>query len=125
MIKARGSYYASTTKAVGWEVIEGRYTELINRGWRLIPLLDLVQKIKSSPLSTKLYAFTSLDRLVVSIYPDIEWERETLHVLFDQHRQEWEFKYFAKPYQKPEFVRQYPADAGKEKFDQFINMIRW
>ena len=52
-------------------------------------------------------------------------DREALHMRFDYHGQRWEFKYFAKPYQKPEFVRYYPAEAVVEKFEQFVRMIRW
>ena len=62
---------------------------------------------------------------MISIYEVIEWNKETLHIEFDRHNQKWNFKYFAKPYQKAEFIRQYEANIGIEKFNDFIGMIKW
>ncbi|MBT9394677.1 hypothetical protein KLP40_16010 [Hymenobacter sp. NST-14] len=113
------------TKAKSWETIESHYAKGVSSGRKVEPLLKVVQLISASSLSTRLHAFTSLDRLIVSIYPDIIPDSEALHITFDHYGQRWEFKYFAKPHQEPEFVRYYPAEAVVEKFEQFIRMIRW
>ncbi|WBA43352.1 hypothetical protein [Hymenobacter canadensis] len=119
------NYELIMTSAKSWKSIESHYTDGVRSGRKLEPLLELVQLINASSLSTRLYAFTSVDKLIISIYPDIKLDREALHIVFDYYKQKWEFKYFAKSYQKPEFVRYYPAEAVLEKFEQFISMIRW
>ena len=54
------------------------------RGWKHDKLLELVRHIKSSDLSKRLFAYTSLDKLVISIYDTIEPNREALHISFDR-----------------------------------------
>lgn len=86
-------------------------------------MLKLVQHIARS--SPHLYAVTSLDKLVVAAYQPIEFRREALHIRFDAMREEWNFEYFAMPYQPSEFVRKYERDQGVEKFSAFSKMINW
>jgi len=62
---------------------------------------------------------------VISIYDEIEWHKETLHIEFDRNSEKWNFKYFSRPNEKPEFERQYDADLGIEKFDKLTSMIKW
>jgi hypothetical protein len=69
--------------------------------------------------------YTSLDKLVISIYETIDPREEALHVSFDLRLNKWHFEYFAKPFIDSEFVRNYPAEEGVEKFDNFLKMIRW
>ncbi len=94
-------------------------------------MLALVQHIISSGASARLFAYTSLDTLKVSNYEPLE-DSEILHIHFDRQKQLFCFDYFSsagegKLYDKeqPEFHRHYPAEAGTEKFDQFLRWIRW
>ena len=66
-----------------------------------------------------------MDKLIVSIYDQIHTFVETLHITFDIQSDQWNFKYYARPFQNLEFVRKYSADKGIEKFDNFIKMINW
>lgn len=114
-----------TAKARPWNAIEGHYMDLNKQGWGHDRFLELVRHIKATGLVDRLYAYTSMDKLVVSIYNPIEWNREALHIEFDRHNQRWDFKYTSRPNEKPEFERQYSAELGIEKFDKFISMIKW
>ena len=94
-------------------------------------MLALVQHIISSGASNRLFAYTSLDVLNVSNYEHLE-ASEILRIQFDRKNQLFCFDYFAsgsgsKLYaqEQPEFQRQYAAEAGIEKFDQFLRWVRW
>ena len=63
--------------------------------------------------------------LIISIYENLEYEKEALHITFNSNSNEWHFRYFAVPFKDPEFVRTYTANVGIEKFDSFIKMIKW
>ena len=115
----------STAKARPWDDIEEHYADLNKKEWNHDRLLELVRHIKSTGLQERLFAYTSLDKLVISIYDPIESDREALHIDFDRDNQRWSFKYISRPNEKPEFERQYEAALGLEKFDKFISMIKW
>ena len=94
-------------------------------------MLALVQHIISSGAPTRLFAYTSLDTLKVSNYEPLGVS-EILRIHFDRQKQLFCFDYFSpdggeKLYDKeqPKLYRQYPAEAGIEKFDQFLRWIRW
>jgi len=119
------NYNPTYTKSRGWDEIEHWYIELIEHGLTLEPMLDLVKHIRSSKLKIRLYAYTSMHKLVVSIYEQIEWNREALHIEFDLETRNRFFKYWSKPFAESEFERKYSEELGIEKFDQFINYIKW
>jgi hypothetical protein len=106
------------SKAKTWDYIASSFKD--NR-----EMFSLIQHIISSGLSNRLYGVISLDRLILSIYDQIEIHREALHVRFDIASEKWEFKYFSVPYKPPEFERSYERDKGIEKFNAFIKMINW
>lgn len=88
-------------------------------------LLELVRDIKNSDLSKRLFAYTSMDKLVIIIYDRIDPCVEALHISFDLESNKWHFEYYAHPFKDPEFVRSYPAEKGMEKFDKFVKMVKW
>ncbi len=108
-----------------WTEIEQFYTDLIMHGWKLDPLLELVRHIITTKLSERLFGSISLSNLIVGIYNPMEWDREALHIEFNRQTQKWLFKYYPMPYKPIEFERQYPAEKGIEKFDNFIQMMKW
>ena len=110
-------------KHQSWDYIENRY--ITDFGYCHLRLIELVRHIKSNSLSNRIFGSTSMDKLVISIYEDIDYRRESLHITFNLDKKEWQFEYFALPYQEPEFQRIYPAEKGIEKFDNFIKMINW
>ena len=118
-------YKPQTAKVRPWDKIEEHYVDLNRHGWKHDRLLDLVRHIRSTELHNRLFAYTSMDKLVVSIYDPIEWNREALHIEFDTRNQRWDFKHISRPNEKPEFERQYQAELGIDKFDKFISMIKW
>lgn len=123
MAEIRGNYKPIEVPAKSWDYIEDQFEKIHQRDYSR--MVELVQHIKESKLSDRLFAFTSVDVLIVSIYENIEKYREALHVRFDPTRKEWHFKYHAVMFKDPEFERTYPAEKGIEKFDQFVKMIRW
>jgi len=66
-----------------------------------------------------------MDKLIISVYDKIDFRKEALHIQFDLSTNTWEFSYYALPFQEPEFVRNYSSEKGIEKFDQFIETIKW
>ena len=88
-------------------------------------MLKLVQHIISSGASSRLFAFTSLDKLKVSNYEPLEGT-EVLHIHFDRQEQVFCFEYYTtQGLLQPEFSRQYSPGAGIEEFDQFFRWIGW
>jgi hypothetical protein len=117
------TYQPWNAKAKTWDNIESGYVEY----WegKHTRLLELVQDIKNTDLSNRLFGSTSMDKLVVSIYDPIDYRKEALHITFDLWNRKWHFEYIAMPFQEPEFVRTYDEEKGIEKFDNFIKMIKW
>jgi hypothetical protein len=89
-------------------------------------MLELVQHIVSD-YSTSLFAFTSLDKLIISIYENIDMRSEALHVSYDRELKKFSFAYFGghSPSSQPEWQRVYNSEDGIKKFDAFIKMINW
>ena len=117
------TYQFASFKPHKWEDIENFFRTLW--GGKHSNMLKLVKHIRASGLAGRLYAVTSLDSLIITIYDAMDRHKEALHIKYDLNSNEWHFKYFAKPFQDPEFVRTYPSDKGIEKFDKFIQMVRW
>jgi len=118
-------YKPCTTKVLPWPDIESFYENLRKHGWQIDPLIQLVRHIITTKLCDRLFAYTSIDKLVVGIYDPMEWNREALHIEFDGPTQKWFFKYYPKPQEPVEFERKYPAAKGIEKFENFIKMLKW
>jgi len=116
---------SSSVKIVPWEEIEDRYKDLIAHNWLVEPMLNLVQFIINNGYDQKLYGYTSLDRLVITIYDPAESHRESLHIQFNQHTRQWHFEYHSKPYERVEKERYYTEEQGIEKFCQFIEWLKW
>lgn len=114
---------AFLAKARPWSDIEHDYLE--NFGQRHKNLLELVRHILNSDLSKRLFAYTSIDKLVINIYDRIDPFVEALHISFDLESNKWHFEYYAHPLKEPEFARTYPAENGMEKFDKFVKMVKW
>lgn len=108
-----------------WSDIEAHYTSLMHSNWQVAPMLELVRYVISTHLSERLYAFTSLDKLVVGIYNPMEWDLEALHIQFDSVRQKLVFMYFPKPFEPVEFEREYDPEKGIEEFQNYIRMLKW
>jgi hypothetical protein len=105
----------------------------LSKGWDTIEqesfgepeMLNLVQYIKSSGISERLYGTRSVDRLILNLYDRIEFDREALHIRFNKQTAKWEFTYYSVPFKGPEFKREYNSDKGIEKFENFIRLINW
>ena len=111
-------------KARPWDEIEERF-RFSRGGMHAENLGSLITHIRKSGLSNRLFAVASMDKLIVSIYNPLEWNRESLHISFDVGKAEWHFEYRSMPFRSAEFVRNYPWELGAEKFDQFIELIGW
>jgi len=108
-----------------WQEIESWYVELIKSGLNFQPILDLVEYIQSSELKNRIYAFTSMHKLVVGIYKKIELNSEALHIEFAISTRKWHFKYHPKPFEPVEFERTYSEEQGLEKFQNIIKYLNW
>jgi len=117
-------YKPKLCKTRPWTEIEYSFDNFFG-GQNKNNLLKLVIHIQETGLANRLFALTSMNKLVVGIYNPLEWDRETLHITYDTENSEWHFVYYSLPFQKPEFIRNYSNDKGIEKFDKFIRMIGW
>ena len=124
MKKETKKYKPQNAKVQSWDEIEKHFTEWFS-GTYVDNLAKLVGHIKSSGLSQRLFGYISMNKLIVSIYNPIEWNREALHIEFDKQNQNWYFKYYPKPNEKVEFERKYELKMGIEKFEKFIEMMKW
>lgn len=93
-------------------------------------MIKLIEHIQKSGLSKRLFAYTSMDKLIISIYEDIDPLKESLHITFDLKENHWIFEYFGGPLygqieDKPEFYRVYNKEQGIEKLESFISKIGW
>ncbi len=113
------------SNAKPWDSIIDFYEELQLKGIDQAPMLALLHHIKDTYLSERLFAYTSLMSLVVSIYNPIEHFREALHINFDQTERKIHFKYYSLPFTKPTFIREYKEDEIITKFDSFVKFVRW
>lgn len=125
MQAARRVYKLQLAQPTPWAGIEAFYQDLLANGWALMPMVDLIRHITGTKLHERLFAYTSLDTLAISIYNPIEFGRETLRIKFNGDLQQWHFAYLPKPLESAEFERTYAADKGIEKFDNFIRMMKW
>jgi len=124
-MKTIPKYQPSYIKIVPWEEIEKRYVDLISCGWKMESMLNLVKHIKGNNLDKRLFAYTSLDKLIVTIYNPGETGREELRIQFDQHTKRWHFEYYPKPFEPTEMERFYPEEEGINKFCEFIEWLKW
>lgn len=119
-------YKPQTARPVPWVEIEEHYRNLVeDYNWPIQSMLDLVRYIRRTHLEERLYAYTSHDELVVTIYDIPEWNREALHIHLDPVSLIWKFHYLPKPYESPEGERSYPEQEGISKFVKYIETLKW
>ncbi len=114
-----------TVIPLSWAEIVNHYTDLIAHGWKLSPMLLLVNHIIETNLDERLFAFVSLDRLFIGIHNPLDRDSEVLHISFNREEQIWLFEYRPKPFVPAEFVRQYSVEKGIEKFDNLVKLLKW
>ena len=93
-------------------------------------MVRLIKHIKQSGLSNRLFAYTSVDKLVISIYEKLDPLKESLHITYDLNSDKWIFEYYGGPLYgqsetNPEFYRVYEKSKGIEKLNKFIERIGW
>lgn len=109
-----------------WDKIELFYKDLISNQWPLSDIISVIQFIRNNEnLSQRLFGCTSLDRLIISIYNPIELQKEALWIQFNTEKGLWNFKYYPFPFHKPEYERDYPGELLIEKFEGFIDLLKW
>jgi len=123
---ANYKYQPNEVNAMSWEELGHFYTDLISHNWPLQAILPFIEHIKASDhLNQKIFACTSLDKLIISIYNPIELQREAIHIQYDKEMMLWCFKYYPYPYHEPEHERNYPGELLIEKFQNYINLLNW
>ncbi|WP_295719413.1 hypothetical protein [Mucilaginibacter sp.] len=118
-------YKPQTAKVVPWEGIEKFYADLVSNGLNFQDMLLLIRFIRNSGLEKKLFGYTSVHKLVITIYDSPEWNREALHIEFNHDIQKFHFAYRPEPYAPVEMERHYPAENISTKFTRYIGWLRW
>jgi len=116
-------YKYTDSRPRSWDEIEKHFTDHFSG--RHHKMLDLIKHIKKTGASQRLYALTSMDKLVVSVYGKIDLTKEALHITYNLHTDKWHFEYYAKPFHDAELVRTYDSEIGIQKFDDFLKKVNW
>jgi hypothetical protein len=117
----RGRGFRIPTRS--WSDIEEFYSRAsAEHGWG-DEMVELVRHIRAQGHADRLFAFTSMCELIIGLYPELEREVESLHVLYAQGA--YHLKYFASPTREPEVERTYPKAVGLKKFDDFLGYLNW
>lgn len=125
-MKSSQAYNPTIRKTMPWDKIEQYYVNLISHGFELESMLSLVKHIKKDYPEGRLFGYIYLlEKLAVTIYNPAEWHRENLHIEFNRNNRRWHFEYFPKPFEPSEHEKYYDEPEGIEKFDQFINWLKW
>jgi alpha-N-acetylglucosamine transferase len=124
-LKTLQKYKPSSVKIVPWEQIELFYIDLISHGWDLENMLSLVKYIQNNDLDKRLFAYTSLDKLFITIYNPGVWCKEALRIEFIPYSRKWHFEYFPEPYKPVEAERFYSEEEGIAKFCKYLKMLKW
>jgi len=88
-------------------------------------MLTLVKFIRNNGFDKRLFAYTSLDRLVITIYDPPVSNKESLLIKFDEVDRKWHFEYRSTPHIPAEMDRYYPEEQGIDKFCQFTKLLKW
>ena len=119
-------YQPSLVEAKSWVEIERFYADLISQGWPLDDIISMIQSIKDDDrLRNKLFACTSLDKLIISIYNPIDLWREAAHIQYNREKELWDFKYYTSQYREPEHQRSYTGELLIEKFRNYVKVLGW
>jgi len=124
-MKRTQKYKPQYAQSRDWKEIESWYLELIESGLDYRPILNLVKYVQSTELKNRIFAFTSMHKLVVGIYEKIEWNSEALHIEFEISARKWFFKYHPKPFEPLEIEKTYSEEQGLEKFQNIIKYLNW
>jgi hypothetical protein len=114
-----------TATIVPWDKIEEKYKSFISNGWELENMLSLIRFIRCNEYHKRLFAYTSMDKLIVTIYNPAEFHREELHIELVPQLKQWHFEYFPKPDSPSEAKNNYPEDEGINKFCSYIDHLKW
>jgi hypothetical protein len=83
------------TRSRSWDEIVSSYRHLSDdHGWRLGPMMELVDFVASSPYATALFPTTSHDRLCIARTRVIRWNHQMLTVRFDPNAERFLFEYW-------------------------------
>jgi len=118
-------YTPQTARVVPWDKIEEYYADLVNHGLTLQSMLSLVRFIRENGFDKRLYAFTSMHKLVISIYDPPEWNREALHIEFDMYSKKIHFRYYPKPFRMTEAENFYPEEDVIPRFSRYMSHLKW
>jgi hypothetical protein len=118
-------YKPLLAKTVPWDEIQMCYEDLVSSGLEFEGMVSLVNHIRQSNLVERLHAYTSMHKLIVTIYDIPEWHREELHIEYDPYSKEWLFAYYSRPDQPTEKEKIYTSLNGIDIFLKYIESLKW
>ena len=111
-------------KTRSWDDLVKFYRGLVEDGWQLNPIVELIQHIKTQNYSNHIFGATSVHYLIISIYEEIELNREMIKIGVESNSQ-YRIQYFSKPFMEATIVMEVQQSELKEKFDNIIRNLRW
>jgi hypothetical protein len=85
--------YVIRTRA--WKRIVDFYGDLIDHGWRLQPMLQMVEAIAASPVALEIFGATSHDRLLLSNTRNFRFGDSTLFIAYRPKEKQFDFEHIA------------------------------
>lgn len=86
------------TRTRPWPQTVSFYDDLVhNHGWRIEPMLALVQYLATSPYAAGLFAYTSHDKLCIGRVADFTAGDNELQIQFNPTTQSFVFTYVQRP----------------------------
>jgi hypothetical protein len=111
-----------------WDEVVSVFRHLVDDcGWKVRPMLELVEFVASSPYATALFPTTSHDRLCLSRTRVIRWHHEMLMVQFDPDAEGFRFEYWQASQASTEPWRtSSPAQEGVTRLEHILKKrLRW
>jgi hypothetical protein len=107
-----------------WSEITEFYRNLVeNHGWDMSPMLSLVEEIATSAYIHGIQATTSHATLCIWQYPEIEFDKNTIRIDFDNGH--FIFRYRESPYASKEWRKVCEREEGFITFEYVISKLRW
>ena len=122
-MNSTNKYIPTLSKAQSWEYLLNRYQSEFEGQFSFY--VELVNHILKSEIHNRIYAVSSMNKIIISVYELIDFQREALHISLNPASHKLSFTYFSKPNIDPEFERCYDVKDGVPKFDQFVEMLNW
>jgi len=111
-----------TPRSLSWEEVQGFYVDLAKKlGWKIEPLVDLVDYLTTSPYASSLFPYTSHADLHVGRTRDFSRGDNELTVSYSQNSKTFTFTYQQREDDLHPWSVECPSNEGKDKLKHLLH----